>query len=78
MNDDLPLLTLDKKKSKTLEENPEHSENGSNKDWKSMHYDFLNTEFNKSRILERTEKASSKAPSMRKKSYPITIEAFNS
>ena len=43
-----------------------------------MHYDFLNTEFNKSKILERTEKASSKAPSMRKKCQPMAIEAFNS
>ena len=42
---------LQKKKSKTLEENPEHSDNNSQKDWKSMHYDFLNAEFNKSKVL---------------------------
>ena len=79
MPSEIPLLTLQKQKSKTLQENPEHSDNGSQKDWKSMHYDLLNNEFNKSKVLERTEKAESKVPSMRKKSnYPCTLQAFTS
>lgn len=42
-----------------------------------MHYDFENNEFNKSKVLERTEKAYSKAPSMRRKSIPVHVEMFN-
>ena len=42
-----------------------------------MHYDFENNEFNKSKILEKTEKDYSKVPSMRKKSMPANIEIFN-